>query len=414
MTDSAVKNTLAVVLAGGSGTRLHSLTQWHAKPAVPFGGKFRTIDFSLSNCINSEIRKISILTQYKSHSLNKHIQRGWNILRPELGEFIDLIPAQQRLQCLWYLGTADAVYQNMDIFEAIEPRYILILAGDHVYKMNYAAMIHEHIAKGADVTVGCIETPVKDAREFGVMAIDDDKRVMQFSEKPHQPTKIPGEPGFALASMGIYVFNAEFLYRQLRLDAANTTSRHDFGADIIPKLVGQAHVNAFPFRDPNTGKPGYWRDVGTVDAYYEANIDLCHVTPALNLYDMQWPIWTYQEQLPPAKFVFNDDRRRGMAVDSVVSSGCVISGGSVISSLLFNNVRVNSFATVEHSVVLNNAVIGRNCRIRNTIIDSGCKIPPNTVIGYNLQEDAHRFEVSPKGVVLVSAKMLEKSVAHVA
>lgn len=414
MSDIAVKNTLAVVLAGGSGTRLHSLTQWHAKPAVPFGGKFRTIDFSLSNCINSEIRKISILTQYKSHSLNKHIQRGWSILRPELGEFIDLIPAQQRLQCLWYLGTADAVYQNMDIFEAIEPQYILVLAGDHVYKMNYVSMIHDHINKGADVTVGCIETSLEAAREFGVMSIDNNSRVTHFTEKPRHPTPIPGSPATALASMGIYVFNAGFLYRQLRSDAANDSSRHDFGHDIIPKLVEHSHVNAFPFRDPRTGKPAYWRDVGTIDAYYEANIDLCNVTPALNLYDTHWPIWTYQEQLPPAKFVFNDEQRRGVAVDSLVSSGCIVSGGTVISSLLSNNVRINSYATVEHSVVLNGAVIGRNCRVRNAIIDSGCKVPPNTVIGYNLQEDAHRFEVSPKGVVLVSANMLEKSVAHVA
>ena len=405
-TKDPIKNTLAVVLAGGSGTRLQSLTEWHAKPAIPFGGKFRTIDFALSNCLNSNLRKISILTQYKSHSLNKHIQRGWNILRPQLGEFIDLIPAQQRLKSAWYQGTADAVYQNLDIFQAADPEYIVVLAGDHVYKMDYGEMLQHHIDQGADATIGCIEMPRRNASMFGVMSVDANYRVMRFAEKPANPFGLPDRPDVALASMGIYVFNASFLYQQLLVDAISENSEHDFGKNVIPSLLGKAHVSAFPFRDPHTGQPGYWRDVGTLDAYFEANIDLCSVTPQLNLYDTDWPIWTYQEQLPPAKFVFDENDRRGMALDSIISSGCIVSGSRVKSSLLFNNVRVNSYSDIEKAVILDNAEIGRNCRIRKAIIDRECRIPEGMTIGYDAAEDARRFTVSPQGIVLVTKDAL--------
>ena len=410
----ALKNTLAVILAGGSGSRLHSLTQWHSKPAVPFGGKYRSIDFPLSNCINSNIRKISVLTQYKSHSLNMHMNQGWNFLRPELGEFIDLIPAQQRLKCSWYQGTADAVYQNMDIFLAYKPDYILVLAGDHIYKMDYGLMIRQHIENGADMTIGCIEVPVAQAREFGVMSIDESYRVTDFNEKPAKPCSTPHNPQLALASMGIYVFSAEFMEKVLEEDAQNENSSNDFGKDIIPLLIEKNKICAFPFRDPLTGEGGYWRDVGTVDAYYEANIELCAVTPALNLYDESWPIWTHQQQLPPAKFVFDDDDRRGMAVDSLVSGGCIVSGSEVKRSLLFNNVRINSYSKIRDSIILNNTVIGRKCRIRNAIIDRDCVIPENTVIGYDAEKDAKRFFLSDKGVVLVSAEMLKNGTNNVA
>ena len=410
----ALKNTLAVILAGGSGSRLHSLTQWHSKPAVPFGGKYRSIDFPLSNCINSNIRKISVLTQYKSHSLNMHMNQGWNFLRPELGEFIDLIPAQQRLKCSWYQGTADAVHQNMDIFLAYKPEYILVLAGDHIYKMDYGLMIRQHIESGADMTIGCIEVPVDEAREFGVMSIDESYRITDFNEKPTNPCCTPHNPKLALASMGIYVFGAEFMGKVLEDDAQNENSSNDFGKDIIPLLIENNRICAFPFRDQQTGEGGYWRDVGTVDAYYEANIELCAVTPALNLYDESWPIWTHQEQLPPAKFVFDDDDRRGMAVDSLVSGGCIVSGSEVKRSLLFNNVRINSYSKIRDSIILNNTVIGRKCRIRNAIIDRDCVIPENTVIGYDAEKDAKRFFLSDKGVVLVSAEMIKSGMNNVA
>ncbi len=401
-----VKDTLAVILAGGSGSRLKSLTAWQAKPAIPFGGKYRSIDFTLSNCINSGIRKISILTQYKSHSLNKHIQRGWSFLRPELGEFIELIPAQQRLRDHWYQGTADAVYQNLDIFRCTAPEHILVLAGDHIYKMDYGEMLQQHIRSRADLTIGCIEVPLAEAGSFGVMSVDEDYRVMRFTEKPRQPEGIPGKPGLALVSMGIYVFSADFLYRQLLQDALSEDSAHDFGKDIIPALLGKARLQAWPFRDGRTGEPGYWRDVGTIDAYYEANMDLCKVTPALNLYDQDWPIWTCQEQLPPAKFVFDDNDRRGTALDSLVSSGCIVSGSRVKSSLLFDNVHVENHCLLEEAVILDGSVIGAGSRIRGAIIDSNCRIPPGTSIGYDAAADARRFTVSPKGVVLVTREML--------
>ena len=409
-----LKNTLALILAGGSGTRLQSLTRWHSKPAVPFGGKYRTIDFPLSNCINSGIRRISILTQYKSHSLNTHIQKGWNFLRPELGEFIDLLPAQQRVKDSWYLGTADAVYQNIDIIDNINPEFVLVLAGDHIYKMNYALMIEHHINTGADMTVGCIEVPIKDAREFGVMSVDDDNRVVRFTEKPKQPETMPGRSNACLASMGIYVFSRDFLYQMLKRDDRDNASQHDFGKNIIPYAVAHHKVSAYPFTDNISGTTAYWRDVGTVDSYYEANMELLAVTPPLNLYDQTWPIWTYQEQLPPAKFVFDDDGRRGMAVDSLVSAGCIVSGSNVRHCLLSNNVRIHSYCEIDDAVILPNVEIGRHCKLQKVIIDRNCRIPPGTIIGYDPEEDAKRFFVSSEGIVLVSPEMLGQSLSNVA
>ena len=328
------RDTLALILAGGRGSRLKQLTRWRAKPAVPFGGKFRIIDFPLSNCMNSGIRRVGVLTQYKSHSLILHIQKGWGFLRGELGEYIELLPAQQRIdEASWYTGTANAVYQNLDILRNHDPRFVLILAGDHIYKMDYGSMLAFHVEQGADMTVGCIEVPVGEASAFGVMSVDSNRRVVKFSEKPAAPEPIPGAPELALASMGIYIFNTAFLYEQLIKDADAVDSSHDFGKDIIPSVIGNYRVMAYPFRDPATGRRAFWRDVGTIDAYWRANMELIAVTPELNLYDREWPIWTYQEQWPPAKFVFNDEGRRGMAVDSMVSGGDIISGSLVRRSL---------------------------------------------------------------------------------
>lgn len=407
------RNTLALVLAGGRGTRLKQLTSWRVKPAVPFGGKFRIVDFPLSNCVNSDIRSIGVLTQYKSHSLIRHIQQGWSYLRGEFNEFIEILPAQQRIEDSWYSGTADAVYQNLDIIRMHSPTYVLILAGDHIYKMDYGPMLAQHVERGADVTVGCIEVPVKRANAFGVMSVDDAWRITEFKEKPDEPTPMPGRPGIALASMGIYVFNTDFLYDQLIKDADNIKSSHDFGKDIIPSVIHSHCVNAYPFRDEQTGKQAYWRDVGTVDAFWEANMELVGVTPELNLYDEDWPIWTYQEQLPPAKFVFDSDDRRGMAMDSMVSGGCVISGATIRHSLLFSKVRIESWSYVQDAVVLPNVEIGRHCRIRRAVIDKGCKIPDGTVIGYNLEEDAKRFYVTESGIVLVVPEMLGQELHYV-
>jgi glucose-1-phosphate adenylyltransferase len=402
------RNTLALILAGGRGSRLRNLTQWRSKPAVPFGGKFRIVDFPLSNCINSGIRRIGVLTQYKAHSLILHIQKGWGFLRGEFGEFVELWPAQQRVvESAWYAGTADAVFQNLDIIRNHDPDYVLILAGDHIYKMDYGPMIAQHVELGADMTVGCIEVPLERARGFGVMRVDADNRVREFVEKPAEPPPLPGRDDVALASMGIYVFNRDFLYEQLIKDADSSGSSHDFGKDIIPQVIGRYRVMAHPFRDPKSGEQAYWRDVGTVDAFWEANQELIGVTPPLSLYDDNWPIWTYQEQLPPAKFVFDDDLRRGMAVDSMVSGGCIISGALVRHSLLFSSVRVNSFSTVEDSVVLPNVEIGRHCRIRRAIIDRWCQITEGTVIGHDLAADAARgFHVTEGGLTLVTPDML--------
>jgi len=407
------RETLAIILAGGRGSRLKHLTDWRTKPAVPFGGKFRIIDFALSNCINSGIRRIGVATQYKAHSLVRHVQRGWSFLRAELDEFVELWPASQRLETSWYAGTADAVYQNLDIIRSHHPEFVLILAGDHVYKMDYGPLIAHHAENSADLTIGCIEVPLERAREFGVMKVNDAGRIVEFAEKPEHPEPIPGRDDVALASMGIYVFSAGFLYEQLIRDADSSQTSHDFGKDIIPKAIDRYRVVAYPFRDVQTGRDAYWRDVGTVDAYWEANLELIGITPDLNLYDQHWPIWTYQEQLPPAKFVFDDEDRRGMAVDSMVSGGCIVSGATVRHSLLFSNVRVNAYSTVQDSVVLPNVDIGRYCDIQRAVIDKGCRIPDGTVIGKDHAKDAERFYVSPGGVVLVNADMLGQELHHV-
>jgi len=401
------RNTLALILAGGRGSRLQNLTEWRAKPAVPFGGKFRIIDFPLSNCLNSGIRRIGVLTQYKADSLIRHIQQGWGFLRAELGEFVDIIPAQQRVtEDAWYAGTADAVYQNLDILRQRGSEYLLILAGDHIYKMDYGLMLADHVERQADLTIGCMEVSLEEAKSFGVMGIDGDKRIREFVEKPSNPPSMPGQPDQALASMGIYIFNTKFLFEQLIKDADMPGSSRDFGKDIIPRVIKDYRVYAYPFRDAQSGVQAYWRDVGEVDSYWSANMELVNVNPELNLYDTNWPIWTYQEQTPPAKFVFDDEDRRGYAVDSMVSGGCIISGSEVRRSLLFSNVRVNSFCKVSDSVILPNVNIGRHCRITKAIIDKGCIIEPNTVIGEDLEEDAKRFYVSAGGVVLVTPEAL--------
>jgi glucose-1-phosphate adenylyltransferase len=400
------RDTLALILAGGRGSRLKQLTAWRAKPAVPFGGKFRIIDFPLSNCMNSGIRRVGVLTQYKAHSLLQHIQRGWGFLRGEFGEFVELLPAQQRIQSSWYAGTADAIYQNLDIIRIHNPEYVLILAGDHIYKMDYGPMIAQHVENGADMTVGCLEVDLQAARAFGVMTTDEEGRVLEFHEKPESPSPMPGSDDTALASMGIYVFNTRFLFEQLIKDADNNKSSHDFGHDIIPAIISRYRVFAYPFRDESGNQQAYWRDVGTVDAFWAANLELIGVTPELNLYDDEWPIWTYQEQMPPAKFIFDDEERRGMAVDSMVSGGCLISGAKVRHSLLFSNVKVNSYSVLEHAVVLPDADIGRYCRIQNAVIDKGCRIPAETIIGEDPDKDAERFHVTPGGVVLVTPEML--------
>ena len=402
------RNTIALILAGGRGSRLKNMTDWRAKPAVPFGGKFRIIDFPLSNCMNSGIRKIGILTQYKADSLIRHIQQGWGFLRGEFGEYVDLMPAQQRLETSWYEGTADAIYQNIDILRTRHPEYILVLAGDHIYKMDYGEMLADHVANNADLTIGCLEVPLQEATEFGVMDVDTNRRVKGFLEKPANPPSLPGKPDKALASMGIYVFNAGFLFEQLIKDADTRGSNRDFGKDIIPAVIDKYRVNAYPFLNLQGGQ-SYWRDVGTIDAYWAANMELIGVKPDLNLYDKTWPIWTYQEQTPPAKFVFDDDKRRGQAVDSMVSGGCVISGAKVRHSLLFSNVRVNSYSVLQDTVVLPEVNIGRHCRITKAIIEKGCDVPQGTVIGENRAEDEKRFHVSSGGVVLVTPDMLGQS-----
>ena len=407
------KKTLALILAGGRGSRLKHLTKWRSKPAVPFGGKFRIIDFPLSNCINSGIRRVGVLTQYKAHSLILHIQRGWSFLRGEFGEFVELLPAQQRIENSWYTGTADAVYQNLDIIRNHNSDYILILAGDHIYRMDYGTMIAHHVETGADMTVGCIEVDLKTAKEFGVMSVDQDGRVVEFAEKPANPNPMPGDSSKALASMGIYVFNTGFLFEQLIKDADMPSSSHDFGKDIIPSVINKYRVMAYSFQDPRSQRQAYWRDVGTIDAFWSANLELIGVTPELNLYDETWPIWTYQEQLPPAKFIFDDDDRRGMAVDSMVSGGCIISGATVRNSLLFSNVRINSYSTVEDSVILPGVEIGRNCHITKAVIDRGCNIPEGMIIGADPEADAKRFYVSEGGVTLVTAEMLGQVLNYV-
>ncbi|MCP5366168.1 MAG: glucose-1-phosphate adenylyltransferase [Hyphomicrobiales bacterium] len=414
--NTALKNTLALVLAGGRGSRLLSLTDKIAKPAVPFAGKFRIIDFPLSNCIHSGIRKVAVPTQYRSHALIQHVQRGWGFLKSEMQEFVEVWPAQQQTEEeSWYRGTADAVYQNMDLIEAIDPHYILVLAGDHVYKQDYSRMLAQHIRRGAEVTVACVEVPRQEARAFGVVDVDVNDHIIGFLEKPADPPGIPDKPDFAFASMGIYVFSAKFLFDQLAIDAAKAAkaeSSRDFGKDMLPSLAARAKIFAHRFGDSCVMTEGmdepYWRDVGTLDAYWEANIDLTSVTPQLDLYDPDWPIWTSQEQRPSAKFVFDDDERRGEALDSVVSAGCIVSGGTVRRSLLSNNVRVNSYTLVEDSVLLPNVDIGRRARVRRALIGQDCMIPEGMVIGEDPKLDAKRFHVTERGVVFVTAPMLER------
>ena len=407
------KNTFAMVLAGGRGSRLKQLTDRRAKPAVYFGGKFRIVDFALSNCLNSGVRRIGMATQYKSHSLLRHLQRGWSFMKSELNEHIDLLPAQQRIsEDSWYRGTADAVFQNLDIIKDDHPEYILILAGDHVYKMDYSLMLADHVEKGAQCTVACIEVPVKDAQGFGVMAVDPSNRITEFVEKPARPPAMPGNPDMALASMGVYVFTAAYLYQALARDMADPASSHDFGKDIIPQAVREGVAAAHAFENScvttdKTMKP-YWRDVGTIDAYWEANIDLTAVQPELDMYDRAWPILTYQEQLAPAKFVFNQDGRRGMALDSLVSGGCIISGSMLENSLLFSRCRINSYCNLQQAVLLPEVTVGRHCRLTRVVIDRGCSIPPGTVIGEDPAEDARRFERTGNGVTLVTPEMLAR------
>ncbi len=405
------RNTFAIILAGGRGSRLKQLTQWRSKPAVPFGGKFRIIDFPLSNCINSGIRRVAVATQ--AHSLIVHVQHGWGFLRAELGEFVEILPAQQRIADSWYSGTADAVYQNLDIIRRHKPEHILILAGDHIYKMDYGKMLAFHEKHNADMTVACLEVDLERAKAFGVMGTDESLRVKEFAEKPDHPEPIPGKPDKALASMGVYIFNASFLYEQLIKDADTPGSSRDFGKDIIPSMIKDYSVYAFPFLDEESGKEAYWRDVGTVDSFWESNLELIGVTPELNLYDTDWPIWTYQEQLPPAKFVFDEENRRGMAVDSMVSGGCIIAGAKVRHSLLFSNVTIEATSEVEDAVILPDVSIGENCKLSKVILDKGCIIPPNTHIGQDLEEDAKRYCVSENGVVLVTPDMLGQELHHV-
>ena len=408
------RETLALILAGGRGSRLKQLTLWRAKPATPFGGKYRIIDFPLSNCINSGIRRVCVLTQYKAHSLIRHLQLGWGFLRGEFGEFVELLPAQQRIdEASWYKGTADAVYQNLDIFRSHAPKYVLVLAGDHIYKMDYGPMLALHSESRADITIGSIEVPRERAHDFGVLTVNERNEVIKLVEKPRDPEILPGRDNMTLVSMGIYVFNTTFLYKQLIEDADRPDSAHDFARDILPEAIGRYRVIAYPFRDVQTKERSYWRDVGTVDAFWEANMELVGIDPELNLYDSHWPIWTYQEQLPPAKFVFDDEGRRGMAVDSMVADGCIISGGYVNHSLLFPQVQVHSFVQLRDAVVLPEVDIGRYCQIRKAIIDRGCIIPPGTVVGENPEEDGRRFYRTEQGVVLITREMLGQELPRI-
>ncbi len=401
-----MRNVLALVLAGGKGSRLEPLTRDRAKPAVPFGGVYRIIDFTLSNCINSGLRRMLVLTQYKAASLDRHINLGWRFLCRELDEFIDVLPPQQRLDEQWYQGTADAVYQNIYTIEKARAEYILILSGDHIYKMDYSELINDHIQSGADATVACIPVTLKEGSDFGIMNIDNDQRVISFDEKPGRPANIPGDPEHCLASMGVYVFKTNFLFDQLCRDATVSGSRHDFGHNIIPSIIDSCHVRAYPFRDKNTGHKCYWRDVGTLDAYYEANMDLVSIHPLLNLYDRTWELRTYHPNFPPPKFVFNDqtseEPRVGTALDSIVGPGTIISGGLVEGSVLSSDVRVNSWAKVEDSILFEGVNVGRHAKIRRAIIDKNVHIPEGMEVGYDLELDRERgFAISDNGIVVI-------------
>lgn len=406
MVTELTRRTMVLVLAGGEGSRLKNLTAWRAKPAVPFGGKYRIIDFALSNCVNSGLRRIGVLTQYKSHSLIRHLQRAWSFMRAEIGEFVEILPAQQRTHKKeWYQGTADALFQNLDIVRRHDPQYVIVLGGDHIYTMDYSAMLLRHVESGADFTVGCIEVPRAEASEFGVMSVDENMRITKFTEKPPEPEAMPGKPDTALASMGIYVFSTEFLFNTLIADAELRDSSHDFGRDIIPENIHSSRALAYPFRK-DTGEPGYWRDVGTVYSYWKSNMELCAIDPELNLYNRDWPIWTYQPQSAPAKFIFDDDGRRGEAIDSLVSAGCIISGARLKRCVVFFGCRIENFSLIKDSVVLPKVSIGRNCRITRAIIDKACVIPDDTVIGEDLEEDAKHYHVTKEGIVLITPEMM--------
>jgi len=395
------RRTYAMVLAGGRGSRLKELTDWRCKPAVPFGGKYRIIDFTLSNCVNSGVRRIGVATQYKSYSLIRHLQRGWSFLDGRIGEHVDILPAQQQVEESWYSGTADAVFQNLNVLRADGCDYVLVLSGDHVYKMDYGRLLQEHALRGADATVVCVDVPLAAASGFGVMSVDDSGRVTAFEEKPAAPRAMPGAPDRALASMGVYVFNAPFLYEQLIRDADDRRSSHDFGKDLLPYIIGRYRVQAHRFADSCVGMPSgqpYWRDVGTLDAYWEANMDLARITPDLNLYDRDWPVWTYQEQLPPAKFVFDADGRRGMAVDSLVSGGCVVSGATIRRSVLFSNVRVEEGALIEDCVVLPDVSVDPGVQLRRAIVDRHCRLEAGI--------DLRQFRQTEKGITLITPEML--------
>jgi glucose-1-phosphate adenylyltransferase len=397
-----LRDVVAVLLAGGAGERLYPLTRDRAKPAVSFGGPYRIIDFTLSNCINSGLRKIFIATQYKSQSLNRHVRMGWGVVNTELGEFVEILPPQKRVGENWYLGTADAVYQNLYSLERERPRWVIVLSGDHIYKMDYGKMLDVHIARGAALTLGAIEVPVGESKRFGVLEVDEDSRVTGFQEKPESALPTPWNPAFCLGSMGIYIFDTDVLIRELERDAEEQTS-HDFGKDIVPKLVASdERVYAYLFWDENKKESKYWRDVGTLDAYYEASMDLIQVDPVFNLYDPSWPLRTYQPQFPPAKFVFNEDGRRGVATESIVSMGCIVSGGQVQRSILSPGVRVHSYADIQDSIVMPGATVLRNARIRKALIDRAVEVPVGAVIGYDLEEDRRRHTVSEGGVVVVT------------
>jgi glucose-1-phosphate adenylyltransferase len=395
---------LVILLAGGAGERLFPLTKERAKPAVYFGGPYRIIDFTLSNCVNSGLRHVFIATQYKSLSLNRHIRMGWNVVSEELGEFIEILPPQKRVGEHWYLGTADAVYQNLYSISREAPSHIIVLSGDHVYKMDYAKMLRFHLEQGVDATLAALEIPLAEGPRFGIVTIDDQDRVVGFQEKPERPTPVPGSPGVALGSMGIYVFRADVLVRALEEDAARVDSQHDFGKDIIPSLIQRAPVACYRFHDENKKAAKYWRDIGTLDAYYDASMDLCHVNPDFNLYDPEWPLRTYQPQSPPAKFVFAEEGRRcGRALDSIISGGCIISGSQVAGSILCPNVHVHSFCDIDQSILMPGVRVGRHAKLRRTIVDRDVVIPRGAVVGYDLEEDRRRHTVSEGGVVVVTA-----------
>ena len=408
-----VRRTIALVLAGGRGSRLKQLTDRRAKPAVYFGGKFRIVDFALSNCVNSGIRRIGVITQYKSHSLLRHLQRGWSFLRAELNEMVDLLPAQQRVdEEHWYRGTADAIYQNLDIIQSSKPEYVVVLAGDHVYKMDYSLMLKDHVDSGAGCTVGCIEVPRAEASAFGVMAVDGTRKITEFVEKPADPPPMPGNDAVSLASMGIYIFDSKYLYDLLEDDIANPDSSHDFGKDVIPRVVREGRAIAHPFSmscvSSTPDAVPYWRDVGTIDAFWEANLDLASVTPELDIYDTNWPIWTSQRQLPPAKFVQDADGKHGQAINTMVSGGCIVSGSIVSNSVLFSSVRVHSFCVIDQAVLLPEVTIGRGCRLSRVVVDRGCTVPEGLGIGEDPVADAARFERTENGVVLVTKDMLNR------